>query len=201
MQKRAAALTKSHALQLAGACDQKSLQGLRDRAMILLGFAGAFRRSEIFALTVADLRVLPDGLRLRLPRSKTDQESIGRAVWIARTGDPATCAVESLRRWLVAAQISQGPLFRKVSRTGAVGLAALSPQTLNTVLKRGALRLWGVDAARQVSGHSLRAGFCTEAAQQGVPLHVIRRQTGHTSIEGLMRYIRISGDQHVPALL
>ncbi|VTU28653.1 site-specific tyrosine recombinase XerD [Variovorax sp. SRS16] len=197
----AIALTRRHILQLAALHRDSGLPALRNRAMLLLGFAGAFRRSELMGLTVADISVLPDGLRIRVKRSKTDQEGHGRTVWISKAKTRASCAVESLRRWLVAAQITQGPLFRKITLGGRIGNEALSPQTLNVIVKAAARRVWGIDAANGVSGHSLRAGYCTEAASQGVPLHMIRRQTGHTSIEALMRYIRTSDSSRGTSVL
>src|SRR5713101_6237524 len=123
-----------------------SLTGLRDRALLLVGFAGAFRRSELVALDVADIQFTDDGLVVTLRRSKTDQEGEGRKVGIPHGSKPQTCPVRALRAWLEAAGISEGPLFRSVNRHGKLGAAALSGRAVAIVVKHAA-ELAGLDAS------------------------------------------------------
>ena len=161
-------------------------KGLRDRALLLVGFAGALRRSEIISLDVEDFVFSASGVVVLLRRSKTDQCGVGRRIAIP-LGRTSLCAVTALRAWLDSAQIVSGAVFRSVSRSGAIG-GRLSPQSVALIVKRNA-PLMGL-AAKELSGHSLRVGFVTSAAQAGVPLFLIQQQTGHASIGMLTKYIR-----------
>jgi site-specific recombinase XerD len=165
-----------------------SLAGLRDRALLLVGFAGAFRRSELVALRRADLALRPEGLVVRLRRSKTDPDGVGRPVAIPRGRRADGCAVGALEVWLAAAGIEDGPLFRAIDRTGRIADRALSDRVVALVVKRAAAAA-GLDATRY-AGHSLRAGFATSAARAGADEHAIMRQTGHRSVQMVRRYIR-----------
>lgn len=165
-----------------------NLLGTRDRALLLLGFAGAFRRSELVGLDVVDVEDRPEGLVATLRRSKTDQDGAGRTVGIPYGSKPATCPVRALRAWLEASVIAEGPIFRPVDRHGVMGPARLSDRAVALVVKRTALRV-GLDPARY-AGHSLRAGLVTSAAAAGVQERVIAEQTGHKSMLVLRRYIR-----------
>jgi site-specific recombinase XerD len=165
-----------------------SLAGLRDRALLLVGFAGAFRRSELVALRREDLEVRPEGIVLRLRRSKTDPDGVGRPVAIPRGRRTEACPVAALDGWLAAAGIEDGPLFRAIDRTGRIADRALSDRAVALVVKRAAAAA-GLDAARY-AGHSLRAGFATSAARAGAEEHAIMRQTGHRSVQMVRRYIR-----------
>ncbi|MHB9134226.1 MAG: site-specific integrase [Armatimonadota bacterium] len=164
-----------------------TLLGLRDRAIILLGFAGAFRRSELVALDVEDLEDAPQGLRVTLRRSKTDQEGAGRVVGIPHGTHEHTCPVRAIQAWQSAAGILSGSLFRGVNRHEQV-LDRLSDKGVARAVKRAALGA-GLDPARY-SGHSLRAGLATSAAAAGVEERVIMKQTGHRSERTVRRYIR-----------
>src|SRR5450755_2019315 len=141
------------------------LSGLRDRALLLLGFAGAFRRSELVALDVADIEETQTGLLVTIRRGKTDQEGEGRAVGIPRGADPPTCPVETLAVWRAAAKIETGPLFRGVNRHGQVLPERLSGEAVAIVVKRYVEPL-GFDPSA-FAGHSLRAGLATSAAAAG----------------------------------
>lgn len=165
-----------------------NLAGRRDRALLLVGFAGAFRRSELASLDHSDLSFTPDGLEVILRRSKTDQEAAGRKIGIPYGSTPATCPVRVLRGWLHAAGIGGGPVFREVTRHGGVGTGALSGRAVALVVKRAA-RLVGLDPVRY-SGHSLRAGLATAAARAGKSERSIMAQTGHRSERMVRRYIR-----------
>jgi site-specific recombinase XerD len=165
-----------------------SLPGLRDRALLLLGFAGAFRRSELVALDVADVTRTRDGLVVRLRRSKTDQEGIGREVGIPYGSTPMTCPVRALEDWLAAAGITAGPLFHPIDRHGNVRPRRLTDQSVALIVKRAALAA-GLNP-QVYAGHSLRAGLATAAAQAGVAERTIMEQTGHKSLPIVRRYIR-----------
>jgi len=162
--------------------------GLRDRALLLLGFAGAFRRSELVALDIADLAFVPSGVVVTLRRSKTDQEGQGRAVGIPMGLFMATCPVRALRAWIEAAQLVSGALFRPIDRHGNMKPDRLTAHAVARIVKRSAAAA-GLDAAA-FSGHSLRAGLATAAAAAGAGDRSIQKQTGHTSRAMLDRYIR-----------
>ncbi|MCJ2034734.1 site-specific integrase [Methylobacterium sp. J-068] len=169
-----------------------TLTGKRDRALLALGFAGAFRRSELVALDVADLREDKDGLRVIVRRSKTDQEGKGfeKAIPHGRFIRPVALICE----WLDAAGITDGPVFRPVSRSGRVrGLANLATPRLTTqsvadIVKRYATAA-GLDAST-FGAHSLRAGYITTAAERGADLARIMDQSGHRDPRTVVGYIR-----------
>lgn len=163
------------------------LLGGRDRALLLLGFAGAFRRSELVGLRVSDLAFGAEGLVVTLRRAKTDQEGEGRRVGIPYGSNPATCPVRSVQGWLDRSGISEGPIFRSVDRHGRIG-DRLSDKAVALVVKRCADAA-GLDA-RDFSGHSLRSGLATAAAIAGVSERAIMQQTGHRSTAMVRRYIR-----------
>ena len=165
----------------------KGLRGLRDKALLLIGFAGALRRSELVSLDVGDVQFVAEGVMIRLRRSKTDQEGHGRVVAIPCTGgrDCPTCA---LRAWQQQALIATGALFRRVNRYDQLLAQRLSAQSVALIIKERAAAA-GLNADRY-SGHSLRAGFATNAAHAGASTFSIRAQTGHKSDAMLQRYIR-----------
>jgi site-specific recombinase XerD len=162
--------------------------GSRDRALILLGFAGAFRRSELVALDVADCSFSNDGLTITLRRSKTDQEGQSRKVGIPYGSNPDTCPVRTVQGWLELAGIAGGPLFCSITRHGQVQPERLSAIDVARVVKKLARRA-GLDPAR-FAGHSLRAGHATSAAIAGASERSIMNQTGHRSVQMVRRYIR-----------
>jgi integrase len=162
--------------------------GCRDRALLLLGFAGALRRSELVGLDVADITEGTDGLTVLLRRSKTDQEGAGRTVGVPYGSNPVTCPVRAWRAWLEVSGIEEGPVFRSVDRHGRIGVTRLTAQAVALVLKRHAAGA-GLDPG-DVAGHSLRAGLATSAAEAGVPERVIAATTGHRGTAMLRRYIR-----------
>ena len=165
----------------------KGVRGVRDRALILIGFAGAFRRSELVALRFEDVTFVKEGVTLTVTRSKTDQLGRGRRVAIPYARSYA-CPVKALAAWLDLARIDTGPIFRNVGKAGAIGEQALSAQSVATLVKEYAAKA-GL-SADQYSGHSLRAGLITSAAKAGVSSWKIRQQTGHKSEAMLQRYIR-----------
>jgi integrase len=173
--------------RIAAACPATIL-GLRDRALVLLGFSGAFRRSELTQIIeVGNLTFTPQGLYIRLPRSKTDQEQAGRTVAIGLGEHQETCPVLALRAWIDVARVESGPVFRAVDLKGRVSATALHPRSISKILKRAAARA-GLDP-RNISGHSLRAG-ATTAAIDGAEEREIARTTGHKTSAMVRRYIR-----------
>ena len=144
----------------------EGLAGLRDRALLLLGFAGAFRRSELVDVDVGDIAETETGLLVTIRGSKTDQERQGVTIAIAR-GDIA-CPVKALRAWLDAAGIEAGPIFRPIDRHGNLLPSRLTAQSVANIVKAYAARA-GFDAST-FSGHSLRSGFLTSAAGKGASI-------------------------------
>jgi len=163
------------------------LIGARDRAIVLLGFASSFRRSEIASLRAEDITDDTNGLRVVLRRSKSDQEGRGREVGIPYGSNPQTCPVRALRAWKEASGIEAGPIFVGMKH-GKLSDAAMNDAAVARLLKKYAKRA-GLNYAR-IAGHSLRAGLVTAAAQAGKPEHVIMQQTGHRDVATLRGYIR-----------
>ncbi|MEQ1933856.1 MAG: site-specific integrase, partial [Fimbriimonadaceae bacterium] len=160
---------------------------LRDKALLLIGFAGALRRSELVALEAGDIDEAPQGIVLNVRRSKTDQEAEGRKIGVPYARG-RHCPVIAVRDWLTTAAISEGPLFRPVDRHGHIAGQSLSTQAVSGVVKERVAILGYSPTA--YSGHSLRAGLATSAALQGLPTWKIRQQTGHASDAMLARYVR-----------
>lgn len=166
-----------------------NLLGARDCALILVGFCGAFRRSELARINREDLTFSDLGVVVDVRTSKTDQESAGRKVALPFAGQAKTCPVRSLASWLDSAEITKGPVFRAVNHAGVVSCHALNKDSIGTILKRAAKRA-GLNPD-VLGAHSLRAGHVTQAAMNGVSEFVIMKQTGHKSVTTLRRYIRI----------
>ena len=165
----------------------RGLKGIRDRALLLVGFAAALRRSELVGLNVEDLQFVKEGLLISLPRSKTDQDGEGRKIAIP-FGRTSACPVKAVQQWMDAATIKTGPVFRGVSKAGQVSANRLTDQSVALIVKQYAQAL-GLPA-ESYSGHSLRAGLVTSASKAGVSLVKIQQQTGHRSVAMLTRYIR-----------
>ncbi len=163
-----------------------TLLSRRDRALLLLGFAGGFRRSELVALDVADVEETTGGLVVTIRRSKTDQEGMGRRVGIPYGG--RHCPARALHAWLAAANITEGPLFRRFDRQGRLLPLRLSDKGVARLVQRQAAAL-GLDPT-DYGGHSLRAGLATAAAAAGKSERAIMAQTGHKSADMVRRYIR-----------
>jgi len=163
-------------------------RGVRDRALLLMGFAGAFRRSELVALNVADVRRTEEGLVVTIRRSKTDQEGQGRTVGVPYGSDPLTCPVRALAGWFGVSGVREGALFRTVGNDDCVQAGRLSDRGVARAVQRGA-QAAGLDPATY-AGHSLRAGLATSAAKAGVSERAIMAQTGHKSLPMVRKYIR-----------
>ncbi len=166
---------------------------VRDRALLLMGFAGAFRRSELVALDVEDITDTDEGLRIAVRRSKADQEGDGDAVGLPYGSNPATCPVRAWRAWLEVSEITEGPAFRAITRHDKAARRRISARRLTAeavaaVVKRRA-EAAGFDETT-FAGHSLRAGFATEAFRQGVPELSVMRHGRWKSSASMRGYIR-----------
>ena len=181
------ALLLSDICRLLAACP-KNLLGLRDRALILIGFAGAFRRSELCAMNVSDLCFSTSGLVITLPRSKADQEQAGDKVAIPFGEHNDTCPIRALRQWLKAANVKEGAAFRGVDRHSRVATTGLHRDSIAAIFKTAAARA-GMNATN-IAGHSVRAGMATQAALNGSSERAIAKTTRHKSRRVLRRYIR-----------
>jgi integrase len=160
---------------------------IRNRAMLLAGFAGALRRSELVALRLEDLRFTEEGVVLTIPKSKTDQEQEGQTVGIPYGTHPESCPVRALQQWIEASHISAGYLFTAVRRGGEVTARPISSHQLAKIIKRHAARA-GLDPS-VFSGHSLRSGLATAAAEGGASERAIMEQTRHRSLKQVRKYI------------
>lgn len=169
------------------ALDEETLIGLRDRALLVVGFAGAFRRSELVALNVADLRFARDGLHIHVRHSKTDQEGAGAEVGLPYGAVESTCPVRTLRAWLDAIGILEGAVFPSVSRHGKLGQRLLGGDVARIVQRTAAVA--GLDPTLY-SGHSLRSGLATAAAKAGKKDRRIMAQGRWKSRATVDRYVR-----------
>ncbi|GEO18367.1 site-specific integrase [Microvirga aerophila] len=164
---------------------QDTLAGQRDRALILIGMAGAFRRSELVTLNVSDLTFSPEGVRIVIQRSKGDQFGQGQVIAIGRTNSEY-CPVANLQAYLEQAGITASRVFRAIDRHGNLK-ANMTDQSVALIIKKRANQA-GLEG--EYSGHSLRAGFATQAAKSGVDERKIASTTRHKNMEVLRRYIR-----------
>ncbi|MDP9877809.1 integrase [Variovorax boronicumulans] len=177
---------------------QRPKKAARDKALLLIGFAGAFRRSELVAIKREHLIEHSSGIEILLVRSKTDQSGAGRTVFVPyANGD--RCPVLALQEWLTISGIGTGYIFRGVDRHDRIADEPLTAQSVALIIKNSIGKVGGREA--DVSGHSMRAGYCTQAAMAGLQPFQIREQTGHTSDATLARYIRPVLKRKIPSLL
>ena len=177
--------------QLINVIDEKSkeeIKKLRDRSIILIGFSGGFRRNEIVSLDYDDLDFVTEGLKINIKRSKTDQFGEGSTKALPYFDNKQYCPVISLKRWIDLTKINSGPLFRRFSKGSKLSENRLTDQSVALIIKEY-LRLAGIDS-KNYSGHSLRSGFATTAAESGVEERNIMAMTGHKSPEMVRRYIK-----------
>tara|TARA_B110000503_G_scaffold132882_1_gene209442 strand:+ start:50 stop:1006 length:957 start_codon:yes stop_codon:yes gene_type:complete len=168
--------------------DKKEIKKLRDRTIILIGFSGGFRRNELVSLDFDDLDFVPEGLKINLRSSKTDQFGEGFTKALPYFDNSKFCPVVSLKKWIEISKISSGPLFRKFVKGSKLSDKRLTDQTVALLIKEY-LQLTGIDS-RNYSGHSLRSGFATSAAESGAEERSIMAMTGHKSTEMVRRYIK-----------
>ncbi len=186
--KRAISLAELRAMCLAL---PDTVTAVRDRAVLTLAYAGAFRRSEVAQLERADVVVLPDELVVTLRKSKTDQEGRGIAKHIPIAQDPAICPVRAMRAWLAYANVATGPVFRPIDRWGVLRGRSLTGHAVAIIVKRAAAAA-GLDPD-VVSGHSMRSGFITAAYVAGQTEADIMELSGHRSLNVMRGYRQDSG--------
>jgi integrase len=190
---KAAALTLPMLRQILLTCDA-SARGRRDRALLLFGFVGALRRSELVSIHVEDVAVVPGGLRLRINRGKTDQAGQGAEIGLPRGRHVETCPVRALEAWQAVARRKAGPLFRKISTGDGIGEAALHPDAIRRILAhRVAMAGLTVEGFERLSAHALRVGFITEAYDKGVRDEDIMRHTRHRDLRTMRGYVQRAG--------
>ena len=166
----------------------EDIKKYRDRYIILIGFSGGFRRNEIVSLDYDDLDFVSEGLKINLKRSKTDQFGEGSVKGLPYFDNAQYCTVLSLKNWIEVSNISSGPLFRRFSKGSKLSENRLTDQTVALLIKKY-LKLAGIDN-KNYSGHSLRSGFATTAAESGAEERSIMAMTGHKSTEMVRRYIK-----------
>ena len=165
-----------------------NIKKLRDRTIILIGFSGGFRRNEIVSLDYDDLDFVPEGLKINIRRSKTDQFGEGLLKALPYFEKPQYCPVVSMKDWINVSRIKSGSLFRRFSKGSKLSEYRLTDQTVALLIKEY-LKIAGVDS-KNYSGHSLRSGFATSAAESGAEERSIMAMTGHKSTEMVRRYIK-----------
>jgi site-specific recombinase XerD len=166
----------------------EEIKKLRDRSIILIGFAGGFRRNEIVSLDYEDLDFVQEGLKVNLKRSKTDQYGEGSVKGLPYFDNSQYCPVVSMHKWIKISKINSGPLFRRFIKGSKLSDSRLSDQTVALLIK-DYLKIAGIES-RHYSGHSLRSGFATSAAESGAEERSIMAMTGHKSTEMVRRYIK-----------
>ena len=167
---------------------KEEIKKLRDRSIILIGFSGGFRRNEIVSLDYEDLDFVSEGVRVNLKRSKTDQFGEGSVKGLPYFDSTKYCPVISIKKWLEISKIDSGPLFRRFIKGSKLSQNRLTDQTVAHLIKEY-LKIAGIDN-RNYSGHSLRSGFATSAAEAGVEERSIMEMTGHKSSVMVRRYIK-----------
>ena len=168
--------------------DKEEIKKLRDRSIILIGFSGGFRRNEIVSLDYDDLDFVPEGLKINIKRSKTDQFGEGFTKALPYFDGSKYCPVASLKNWIEISNVTSGPVFRRFVKGSKLSEKRLTDQTVALLIKEY-LNLAGIDS-KNYSGHSLRSGFATSAAESGAEERNIMAMTGHKSTEMVRRYIK-----------
>ena len=168
--------------------EKEEIKKLRDRSLILIGFAGGFRRNEIVSLDYDDLDFVPEGLKITVKRSKTDQFGKGSIKGLPYFDNQKYCPVVSIKNWINISKINSGSIFRRFLKGSILSKNRLTDQTVALLIKEY-LNLAGIDS-KNYSGHSLRSGFATSAAESGAEERSIMAMTGHKSTEMIRRYIK-----------
>jgi len=167
---------------------KEKIKILRDRTIILIGFSGGFRRNEIVSLDFDDLDFVEEGLKINIKRSKTDQFGAGSTKGLPYFENSQYCPVVSIKKWIEISKINSGALFRRFTKGSNLSEKRLTDQTVALLIKEY-LGLAGIDN-KNYSGHSLRSGFATSAAEAGAEERTIMAMTGHKSTEMIRRYIK-----------
>ncbi len=164
------------------------IKKLRDKSIILIGFGGGFRRSELISIDYEDIEFVPEGVKIIIKRSKTDQFGEGMIKGLPYFRNELYCPVINLKKWLEISQIKSGPIFRRFSKGLTMTQKRLTDQSVVLLMKEY-LNLAGIEN-KNYAGHSLRSGFATVAAESGADERSIMSMTGHKTTEMVRRYIR-----------
>ena len=168
--------------------NQEEIKKIRDRSIILIGFSGGFRRNELVSLDYEDLYFVQEGLKISLKKSKTDQFGHGYTKALPYFDNSQYCPVVSMSKWIEISKINSGALFRRFIKGSKLSDNRLSDQSVALIIK-DYLKIAGIES-RNYSGHSLRSGFATSAAESGAEERSIMAMTGHKSTEMVRRYIK-----------
>ena len=191
LQKGKKPLLINHLKSIINVINQQNIEEMkkaRDKSIVLIGFGGGFRRTELVSLDHEDLEFVPEGLKIIIRRSKTDQFGEGMTKGLPYFDNHEYCPVYNLKKWLELSKIKEGPIFRRFSKGSAVTNNRLTDQTVVLLIKNY-LNLAGIDNSN-FSGHSLRSGFATVAAESGADERSIMKMTGHKTTQMVRRYIR-----------
>ena len=191
IQKGKKPLLINHLKQIINVINNKKteeIKKLRDKSIILIGFGGGFRRTELISINHEDLDFVPEGLKITIKRSKTDQFGEGMIKGLPYFNNEIYCPVKNLEKWLEISKIRSGPIFRRFSKGSSLTDKRLTDQSVVLLMKEY-LKLAGIDN-KNFAGHSLRSGFATVAAENGADERSIMAMTGHKSTQMVRRYIR-----------
>ena len=166
----------------------EDIKKIRDKSIILVGFGGGFRRTELISINYEDLEFVPEGLKITIRKSKTDQFGEGMIKALPYFTNEKYCPVISLKSWLDISKIKSGPIFRRFSKGSFLKEERLTDQSVVLLIKKY-LNLAGIDNTN-FAGHSLRSGFASVAAESGADERSIMTMTGHKSTQMVRRYIR-----------
>ena len=177
-----------HIIDLINQQNEPDIKKLRNKALLLIGFAGGFRRNELISLNLEDLEFVFEGLKINIKRSKTDQFGEGFTKGIPYFENYLYCPVKNLKNWLNVSKIKKGPVFVRFSKGSKISNIRLTDQSVALIIKEYLTKA-GIDS-KNYSGHSLRSGFATSAAEAGAEERSIMAMTGHKSTEMVRRYIK-----------
>jgi site-specific recombinase XerD len=181
----------SHLKLVINAINEKKVEEIkkfRDKSLILIGFSGGFRRTELISIDYEDLEFVPEGLKISIRRSKTDQFGEGMIKGIPYFSNEIYCPIVNLKKWLDISKINSGPIFRRFSKGSSLTDTRLSDQSVVFLMKEY-LNLAGIEN-KNFAGHSLRSGFATVAAESGADERSIMAMTGHKTTQMVRRYIK-----------
>ncbi len=181
----------SHLKSIINVIDEQKIneiKKLRDKTIVLVGFGGGFRRSELISIDHEDLEFIPDGVKITLKRSKTDQFGEGMIKGLPYFSNKPYCPVNNLKKWLELSEIKSGPIFRRFAKGSIITNNRLTDQSVVLIIKNY-LNLAGIEN-KNYSGHSLRSGFATVAAESGADERSIMAMTGHKTTQMVRRYIK-----------
>lgn len=167
--------------------DLDTLSSLRDSALLQMGFLGALRRSELVEIKMEHIHWETEGIEILIPKSKTDQENSGQYCVIPN-GNDKLCAIHALKKWLEAAKINEGTIFRRIHKGERISPSHLTSTSVNDILKKHAMAV-GIENANLFSSHSMRRGLASTASRDGVSIAAIMRQGRWKQVDTVMEYI------------